>query len=53
MVLALVLTNAAGVATIGAVFFAIESSQPSRLALFALSMIACAAFPTWMRRVTG
>jgi hypothetical protein len=59
MVLSLVLTNAAGVAAIGAVFFAIESSQPSRLALlaalalFALSMIACDAFPTWMRRVTG
>jgi hypothetical protein len=51
--------NAAGVAAIGAVFFAIESSQSSRLALLAalalstLSTIACAAFLTWMRRVTG
>jgi MFS family permease len=53
------IANAAGVAAIGAVFFAIESSQSSRLALlaalvlFALSIIACAAFLTWMRRVTG
>jgi ABC-type sulfate/molybdate transport systems ATPase subunit len=37
----------------------IESSQLSRLALlaalalFALSIIACAAFLTWMRRATG
>jgi MFS family permease len=52
------IANAAGVAAIGAVFFAIESSQSSRLALFAalalltLSIIACAAFLTWMRRVT-
>jgi len=49
------IANAAGVA----VFFAIESNQSSRLALlaalalFALSIIACAAFLTWMRRVTG
>jgi len=53
------IANAAGVAAIGAVYFAIESSQSSRLALlaalvlFALSIIACAAFLTWMRRVTG
>ena len=53
------IANAAGVAAIGAVFFAIESSQSSRLALFAalalfaLSIIACAAFLTWMRRVTA
>ena len=53
------IANAAGVAAIGAVFFAIESDQSSRLALlaasalFALSIIACAAFLTWMRRVTG
>jgi len=52
------IANAAGVAAIGAVYFAIESSQPSRLALFAalalfaLSIIACAAFLTWMRQVT-
>jgi len=53
------IANAAGVAAIGAVFFAIESNQSARLALlaacvlFALSIIACAAFLTWMRRVTG
>jgi len=53
------IANAAGVAAIGAVFFAIESNQSSRLALFAalalfaLSITACAAFLTWMRRVTG
>ena len=53
------IANAAGVAAIGAVFFAIESNQSSRpallaaLALFTLSIIACAAFLTWMRRVTG
>ena len=53
------IANAAGVAAIGAVFFAIESNQSSRLALlaacalFMLSIIACAAFLTWMRRVTG
>ena len=50
---------AQGAAAIGAVFFAIESNQSSRLAalaacaLLALSIIACAAFLTWMRRVTG
>jgi hypothetical protein len=48
----------AGAAAIGAVFFAIESNQSSRLALlaalalFVLSIIACAAFLTWMLRVT-
>jgi predicted MFS family arabinose efflux permease len=53
------IANAAGVAAIGAVFFAIESNQSSRLALlaacalFALSIIACAAFLTWMRRFTA
>ena len=52
------IANAAGVAAIGAVYFAIESSQPGRLALFAalalfaLSISACAAFLTWMRQVT-
>jgi hypothetical protein len=49
---------AQGAAAIGAVFFAIESNQSSRLALlaalalFVLSIIACAAFLTWMLRVT-
>jgi MFS family permease len=52
------IANATGVAAIGAVFFAIESNQSGRLALlaalalFALSIIACAAFLTWMRQVT-
>jgi EmrB/QacA subfamily drug resistance transporter len=52
------IANAAGVAVIGAAFFAIESSGSARhalfaaSALFALSIIACAAFLTWMRRVT-
>ncbi len=50
------IANAAGVAAIGAVFFAVESAQSTRLALltasalFALSIISCAAFLTWMRR---
>jgi predicted MFS family arabinose efflux permease len=53
------IANAAGVAAIGAVFFAIEAGQSARVALlaacalFALSIIACAAFLTWMRQVTG
>ena len=53
------IANAAGVAAIGAVYFAIESNQSAQpallaaCALFALSIIACAAFLTWMRRVTG
>ena len=53
------IANAAGVAAIGAVYFAIESNQSARpallaaCALFALSIIACAAFLTWMRRVTA
>jgi MFS family permease len=52
------IANAAGVAAIGAVFFAIESNQSGRLALlaalalFALSIVVCAAFLTWMRQVT-
>lgn len=53
------IANAAGVAAIGAVFFAIEASRSARLAmlaasaLFALSIIACASFLTWMRRATS
>ena len=53
------IANAAGVAAIGAVYFAIESNQSARpallaaCALFALSIAACAAFLTWMRRVTA
>ena len=54
-----VVRAAAGVAAIGAVFFAIESAWSARLALlavsalFALSIIACAAFLTWMRLATA
>ena len=50
------IANAAGVAAIGAVFFAIEAAQSARLALFAacalfaLSIIICAVFLSWMRR---
>ena len=50
------IANAAGVAAIGAVFFAIEMSHSARLALLAasalltFSIIACVAFLTWMRR---
>jgi MFS family permease len=49
------IANAAGVAAIGAVFFAIEVAGSARLALFAacvlftLSIIICAAFLSWMR----
>jgi predicted MFS family arabinose efflux permease len=52
------IANAAGVAAIGAVFFAIEATISSRVALliacalFAMSIIASAAFLTWMRRAT-
>ncbi|MCP3417806.1 MFS transporter [Bradyrhizobium brasilense] len=51
--------NAAGVAGIGAVFFAIESTMSARLALFAacalfvLSIAISAAFLSWMRRATA
>jgi len=52
------IANAAGVAVIGAVFFAIESAGSALMALitacalFALSIMACAALLTWMRRAT-
>jgi len=52
------IANAAGVAAIGAVFFAIESAASAQLALvaasalFALSIIVCAAFLTWMRHAS-
>lgn len=51
--------NAAGVAAIGAVFFAIGSLQSTRagflvsLALFATLIMICAAFLTWMRRASA
>ena len=53
------IANAAGVAEIGAVFFAAEAAQSARLALFAaaglfaLSIVACAAFLWWMRRAAN
>ncbi|KIU49865.1 MULTISPECIES: MFS transporter [Bradyrhizobium] len=51
--------NAAGVAAIGAVFFAVESATSAYLALFAacalfvLSISISAAFLSWMRRATS
>ena len=53
------IANAAGVAGIGAVHFAIEAAGSAHAALlaacalFAISIIACAAFLTWMRRATA
>jgi uncharacterized membrane protein len=50
------IASAAGVAAIGAAFFAMEAAFSARLALFAslalfeLSIVACAAFLSWMRR---
>lgn len=52
------IANAAGVAAIGAVFFAVESAQSARpallaaSALFVLSIITCAVFLTRMRHAT-
>lgn len=52
------IANAAGVAAIGAAFFAIEAAYSARLALFAasalfaLSIIASAAFLSWMCRAS-
>ncbi|MBR0736901.1 MFS transporter [Bradyrhizobium liaoningense] len=51
--------NAAGVAAIGAVFFAVEAVQSARagflvsLALFVALIMICAAFLAWMRRVSA
>jgi predicted MFS family arabinose efflux permease len=53
------IANAAGVAAIGAVYFAIEAAGSARSALvaasalFAFSIIVCVAFLTWMRRAIG
>jgi EmrB/QacA subfamily drug resistance transporter len=50
------IANATGVAAIGAAFFAIEAAESARLALFAssalfaLSILGCAALLSWMRR---
>ncbi|MGE5158762.1 MAG: MFS transporter [Gemmatimonas sp.] len=49
------IANAAGVAAIGAVFFAIQASRSAQYALFAallmfaLSIVTCVAFLSWMR----
>ncbi|MCA6123968.1 MFS transporter [Bradyrhizobium sp. WSM 1704] len=51
--------NAAGVAAIGAVFFAVETAMSARVALlaacvlFVLSITICAAFLSWMRRAAA
>jgi MFS family permease len=53
------IANAAGVAAIGAVFFAIEGAYDARPALFvsaslfALAIVTSAAFLSWMRRATA
>jgi EmrB/QacA subfamily drug resistance transporter len=53
------IANASGVAAIGAAFFAIEAAHSSRFALFvsltlfALSIVACVTFLTWMRRTAA
>jgi predicted MFS family arabinose efflux permease len=53
------IANAAGVAAIGAAFFAIDAALSPRpalfvsLALFALSITVSAAFLSWMRRAAG
>ena len=53
------IANAAGVAAIGAAFFAIEAAYSARLALFAaaalfaLSIAGCVAFLSWMRRAAA
>jgi hypothetical protein len=53
------IANAAGVAAIGAVFFAVESAHSASsalftaIALFALSIVTCAALLSWMRRATA
>jgi MFS family permease len=52
------LANAVGVAAIGAAFFTIEAAWSARsalfaaVALFALSIVACTVFLSWMRRGT-
>lgn len=51
--------NAAGVAAIGAVYFAVEGLQSARagflvsLALFVTLIMICAAFLSWLRRATA
>jgi EmrB/QacA subfamily drug resistance transporter len=51
--------NAAGVAAIGAVFFAVEAVSSARpalyaaLALFSLSIVTCVVFLAWVRRASA
>jgi hypothetical protein len=53
------IANAAGVAAIGAVYFAVQSAASAQAALLvafaacALSLIASAAFLKWMRRASA
>jgi hypothetical protein len=53
------IANAAGVAAIGAVFFAIAVAQSALYALFASltlfvsSIVACVAFLSWLRRAAA
>ena len=53
------IANAAGVAAIGAVFFAIEAAHSARPALFisctlfALAIVTAVAFLSWMRRASA
>jgi predicted RNA methylase len=53
------IANAAGVAAIGAVFFAIEAAHDAStalfiaLALFSLSIVISAAMLSWMRRASA
>jgi len=53
------IANAAGVAAIGAIYFAVEAAKSTRLALFtalalfALSITTCMALLTWMRRAAA
>ena len=53
------IANATGVAVVGAVFFAIESTRSAQSAmfassaLFALSIVAAVAFLSWMRRAAA
>jgi predicted MFS family arabinose efflux permease len=53
------IANAAGVAAIGAVYFAIDAQTSSRVAMFAalatfvISIAACVALLSWMRRASA
>ena len=53
------IANAAGVAAIGAVFFAVETTYSAQhavftaIGLFALSIVTCAVLLSWMRRATA